>query len=41
MQFSNGFFGIQAYFFLCPLSSECILGSAGQKFSYVVNHTVE
>ena len=41
MQFSNESFGIKAYFPLRPLSSECILGSSGQKFPYVVNHAVE
>ncbi len=40
MRFSNESFGIKAYFFLRPLSSECILGS-GSKFPYVVNHAVE
>jgi len=41
MQISNEFFGIKAYFYLRPLSSVCILGSAGQKFSYIVDHAVE
>ena len=31
----------EAYFPLAALLSECILGSAGQKFSYVVDHAVE
>jgi len=31
----------EAYFPLAPLLSECILGSPGQKFPYVVDHAVE
>jgi hypothetical protein len=31
----------KAYFPLSPLLSECILGSPGQKFPYVVDHAVE